>query len=671
MNRFVFAPFVNILNLLNYQWKFLVVFFIILIPIIVVMNVSITNLGDQIDFNTKEGQGLRYINPLRGVLTALVIPSAAIDEAGKIVDQADAQLGATLKVMEKWSEWKNKKSAGQPADLLIQDTLGLISHVGDTSNLILDPDLDSYYLMDSVVNKLPQVIYSLHKINTALSQLPTRTKGIPAPKNELISLRTQVDILLEGETAGLQIVYRENDRLQQQLSEKDKAMLTLVQKTMADMNGAVIEAGTANLADIERLRTEITDCIRAAISLHELHSQALDGLIQARIDKYTSKRTAILIAFVVGIIAFLYCFMALYRSIIIPIRELEILMAKVQVGNLNITCPVKSRDEFGELARSFNAMISGQREIVEAVRTTAIRLSADSQEMAASSQQVTCATNEISSHIRILFQDASQARQSIQEISAVLTDLSGQILTSQEKAESAALNSQTTCESAESGGIAVKSISEQISNIQDKAIETSNLLEALNEATCQIDNITQTINGIANQTNLLALNAAIEAARAGESGRGFSVVAEEVRKLAEQSASQAAEVSLLLKEITTTVQQAVNATRYSNAEVVKGVKAVDEAGKALSKIAETVNKSVDDIAQIKQANTAHSGTSNKVQQLLNSVITSVDRPVVQAEQLSVSTTEIAKAIENVAASVEQTNQLAFDLRNMVGKFILE
>lgn len=394
--------------------------------------------------------------------------------------------------------------------------------------------------------------------------------------------------------------------------------------------------------------------------------------VTANYDDYMSAaqtiRTSSITIAVISIAIALAAAYFISMQIINPVRKLQEAMESAGNGDLSVSTDIRSKDELGELSDSFNTMIGNQLMIIKQVRSASDELAASSEEMAASTEEVTTASNEVAANTQQLAKDAEAGNESVTESSQALLELSSLIQIAKNKASSADEHSQLTLESANEGKETVSDVIQRMENIKNRTEETKTHISTLEHYSKEITTITDTITDIAEQTNLLALNAAIEAARAGEAGKGFAVVADEVRKLAEQSNQGAAKVAALIRKVTETTSNTVTATDQSRVEVDEGVIAVKKAGEALEKILNAVKETVQEVNGIVEVTDNEVATSEKIIELINSLATFIEDTAANAEEVSASTEETSAAMETIAASTEEISSMALELKTSIDKF---
>ncbi|ABZ83170.1 methyl-accepting chemotaxis protein [Heliomicrobium modesticaldum Ice1] len=356
------------------------------------------------------------------------------------------------------------------------------------------------------------------------------------------------------------------------------------------------------------------------------------------------------------------------KELVATIKQLRAAMAHGAAGNLTVRAKIKAKDEMAGLAKAFNIMVESQSQVVGAVRKSSDELAASSQELAASNAEINATISDMSKHMEQMARDAELGSQSIVQVSQVLVELASLIQIARQAALVVDEKSQLTLAQARKGKATVHETMVDMTNIQNRSQEIEGIITNLNEYTQQISSITDTITSIATQTNLLALNAAIEAARAGEHGRGFAVVADEVRKLAEQSTQGAAEVSAILEKVQSRTADAVQATQRSREDVQQGVAAVRHSGEVLEQILQAVELSSKEVARIVEITDEEVTSSDKILQLIDEVAKVIERTSQIATHMAASSEEAAATMENLAAASEQISAMAAQLSQSVRKF---
>ncbi|HYE09050.1 MAG TPA: methyl-accepting chemotaxis protein [Patescibacteria group bacterium] len=399
-------------------------------------------------------------------------------------------------------------------------------------------------------------------------------------------------------------------------------------------------------------------------------------VLTAEYDEYmkpalTIRQSTSIIAVSCIIIAMLIAYFISTYNIVLPIRKLQQLMSKAGNGDLTVSANIKTKDEIGELAKSFNEMIAHQSGIVSQVRIGAQELAAAAEEMAASTEQINVATEEINTSIQTVAAGAQKQNESIIDTSQVLVQLSSLVQIARSKADDTNQNVVFTVNTAENGREKVKDTIQAIDTISATTKDTMEILNILDGLSSKVGGITVTINSLAEQTNLLALNAAIEAARAGEHGKGFAVVADEVRKLSELSNTGAREIEALVNEMITQTQHAVESVNEGKNAVDNGVKIAGETDTAFLNIIKALESIVKNIFEIVDITKDEVATSDQIIKLIDVVASITEDTTSNSQEVAAAVEEQRATVETIASTSEQMSAMAVSLENLVKKFKIE
>lgn len=364
---------------------------------------------------------------------------------------------------------------------------------------------------------------------------------------------------------------------------------------------------------------------------------------------------AIIIITILGTIALGYYF---YHLISNFVGEFLRVSSKVHDGDMTESIKYVSTDEFGNIAKSYNETLERLRHLTRSIRDIASQMTSTSEEISTSVTESSSATtsiansiNEIAGLAAVEHTEMNGAADAISHVVTGMRDVS-------QLAKDTADKAYNVGNTVSNGIVQINSISEQMNNIEATVGRSAKRVDALGQRSDEIGQIVETIVNISGQTNLLALNAAIEAARAGEHGRGFSVVAEEIRKLAEESQNAAQHIAELISTIQTETKNSVDVMHQGQEDVRTGSASVQKSIKEFNQVSALVQDMVAQMEQVADHIREVTVQSDRVVTSVDSVQDKSNKVSAETEQVSAATEEQAAAMQEMARESESLADLA-------------
>ncbi len=554
----VWAPGVRLFRAIGFRSKALLISSVFALPIAAL---SYSYFGDKaaaIEFSAKERRGVEYLRKAMPVLPLLLEqrlsavqassgdkqaagadPRAAIDAALKALAAEQARSGAELDTAKAHGELLARLQAlpapGAPLDKVLEAhnqlsaaMIGLISSATDNSNLTLDPDLDTYYLMDGATGALPGLLDGTALLRDMAVAVMRGAPADAAMRKRMAVAETVSDLGdARWETALLKVATVHS------AVHKDLGSEALRHDLHAFHEAADAEPPSGQVA--ARGEAVIQGLHAAQLKMLE----QLDALLAQRVERLQSSRN--LTAFILcnSLLLAAYLFISFRKVLDGGLREVAFHINAMRDGNLTTRPRAWGADEVANLMLTLTQMQASLRAIVTTVR--------------GSSDTIVGASTQIAGGAGDLQARTEQTAASLQETAAAMEEITATVQRNTDTLQEATRLADTNARAAERSG-----------EIIGQVMQT---MQAINSSSGRIGDIIGTIDGIAFQTNLLALNAAVEAARAGEQGRGFAVVASEVRALAQRSAAAAREIKGLVTDSVGQVQGGVRVVRDAGGSI--------------------------------------------------------------------------------------------------------
>ncbi|AFQ46422.1 methyl-accepting chemotaxis protein [Desulfosporosinus meridiei] len=345
----------------------------------------------------------------------------------------------------------------------------------------------------------------------------------------------------------------------------------------------------------------------------------------------------------------------------------EIAKGNLKVENLSIN----SKDELGQLGKAFKTMTENLIELVDHISSSSKQVAASSQQLSLGAEQSAQASHQVAVAITEVSLGAEKQLTAVNETSASVEEMSAGIQHMLENAKTVVKSSERTAHSASEGSQAIDKTIQQMMNIERTVTGSADMVTNLGERSKEIGQIVDTISGIAAQTNLLALNAAIEAARAGEQGRGFAVVADEVRKLAEQSQEASKQIATLITGIQQDTQKAVLSISEGTHQVKLGTEVAETAGQAFSEITGLINVVTAQIEEISEEIQQMAVGSERIVASVSEIYETSKEITGQTQTVSAATEEQSASVEEIASSSQVLANMAEELQETLKKFSVD
>ena len=369
-----------------------------------------------------------------------------------------------------------------------------------------------------------------------------------------------------------------------------------------------------------------------------------------------------------GIFAAALILAIIQKIVLKPLEEFLDAMEKVTKGDLNVSIQGHYSGDFHALAQNFNMMIEYLGSSVIQLKKSSEETLGLAQQLTQTIQQMHGATEEVSSTIQNISKGAEEQAAKVQDAFNIIDKMAGNIQTSAEQLSSAEKAVSRSKKASAAGTEAVQKSTAQMNAIHEVVQGSAREVNELGSRSKAIGKVVDVITHIADQTNLLALNAAIEAARAGEYGRGFSVVAEEVKKLADGSAEAANQIAGMIRQIQKEISLVVTSMSTGAEKVTEGLNVVAGAGEALGEIQSASDEVVVQVQDISASFENQADQASRVVEAITNIVAVSEENASATEEISASTEELTASMESMVAAARQLEGVADRLRLASAKF---
>ena len=667
--KWIFNPAIRLGNQLSFKYKFLLWSCLMLLPLAYSMTNLLGRLQDDNAQANRELAGVVNLAPVPAIEQALLTHRNLMTRHAYEVDPVgDDQLKAAAQAVELslqafadtrqnnpsfeviqqgWAALQSEagklevEQSNLRHDKLLTEVRHLYKHITASSSLIQDPALGTYYMVILASERLPQ-------LRDLLAQVRDRAATIADfglfQAEGYSGLRFRLDLIsatLQELEADLTLLYQIEPAYRAELGQQTDALMQLVRQGVETMENKMMKDQLVQLStkEVQALGDKMDEAITA-----------LAGHVRQRLEADLRQRLAanqrhfwwVTAPLTASLLLYLYLMIGAYLSLRETVARVRDIAARVNAQDLSQHIEIVGQDELAAISRDYNVTLETLRTLMLRVRENGVTVVESATEIEAR----TCRSQEV---IADQQGETHQVATAIKELAATSQDMAGNAL-------QAARMTQEAQNVVGQGEDVVERTIKAIDHINREVLRTAETIGQLEQQCSQIGGVISVIRGIAEQTNLLALNAAIEAARAGEQGRGFAVVADEVRSLANRTQGATVEIQQMIEQLQSGARASVTAMSAASHEAQEGVGLAQEAKQAFGAITEKVDRMVDTNAIIASA----------IEQQ-GAVVNEIERNVVRISDGSDEALQVANAARDAA---RQIHQLTEQLRAMVQSFVL-
>ena len=428
------------------------------------------------------------------------------------------------------------------------------------------------------------------------------------------------------------------------------------------------KAETIHFGEERTLRKEVVD--PAVNKLSDRLDQEVEDLKDEIQGNGKMSQSLIIIVTGISVILGIVLSIMLLKSIMVPLRSINKQLEEIAHGEADLTKKVivKNKDEFGQLAKSFNSFTHSLSQIMKQISSSSEQVAASSEELSASAEESKSTSEHISRAMQMAAESNVKQSSMTEKSAESITELLDSISSVASNTGNIADLSSSMRDKAEIGSKSVNKMLDQMKFIDKSVDSAGNGLQALVASTAEISDISSLITTISEQTNLLALNAAIEAARAGEQGKGFAVVAEEVRKLADETNKSANHIQSVVATIQNESIETVNNIKVVQENVSSGIVLSQETTGNFNEILNLVEQVTSQIQEVAAATQQLTSGVEVIQHTVHTLAAGTKETSANTEAVAKSSEEQLHSMEEISYAAESLSQLAEELQTVINRF---
>lgn len=703
MNNRLLKPFAIMMSRLKYAQKFILLSVILLIPLAVLLVSLLSQLQKEIEFVKNERTGVEYIKSIfpvvlqvqqhrgtaNGALNGDTSARARLEEIQQqvetlieVVNTKQSALAGELGATEQWKaieqSWNTlqsqaltltpEQSIGEHTRL-VQQMLDLAVFAADQSGLTLDPEIDSYYVMDLMVNRLPVLIELTGQIRAEGVGILNRKQLTAEEKIGMTVKKIQVQDSLHNANVAMTKVKDHNSGTSQQIENIGKASLQSIAQLLSTLDDQILNASAFSMGSSD-FYDEATGTIGDASQFYNVVVEELEQLLKERHHELGINRNVLVIIVFGSLVVVTLFYLGFYSNVRSTVKTLQTEVKKMAEGDLSGRFMLDTRDELRYVGEAVNDMAGSLNRLLLHNQEISEQVAAASEELSALAVESTAVTQRMAGSVNAIDDGADRQQKASQENAQAMDEVAAAINRIAETASGVSEAAMDISTGARIGEERLQDTFTQMNSIHRAVHRSSELAVQLNERSNEIDSIVSVIMEISSQTNLLALNANIEAARAGEQGRGFMVVANEVRKLADQTTGSAQKIAALVGNVRTLLSEVTASMVASTSVTEQGMAANKEAVEAIGKVLQSIGQVAEDIQEVSAAAEQVSASAQEVTASISEMKEITGNTADEARKVADATEEQLSSMEEVQASSEALSNHAQQLQDELQKFKL-
>jgi methyl-accepting chemotaxis protein len=672
----ILAPAVYLTNRLRFPAKFGLLAIIVLLPLAFLGTRLLNQINESVDNIHAEQVGQRYLMDVTPVLrlsmlqraltnrllsgdaTAqpdLAANQAKLQEAFATLESTDRQLGAGLETGDRVQRLRSgaeglisqTKTGADQAGMFDQwsdqmtQTLNFIYFVSATSGMVLDEDYASLFLIDQSTLRLPRQINVVGQLRGLASGLHEGQPLSDATRGTIKSLLKQEAQIRQELLQSLSLLRRQEPDLAERIQTPVSSGLSSLDSFRSDLQ-TLIGSPQNTITGMQGLPAKGNAVVAELYKAQDALQAALSAVLEQRLKDKSTDRAAMLAMFAIAGLLLIYAFSGIYSAMRRAMEDMLSATRRIAQGDLTARVNVVGKDEMADIGTGLNLMVQAFGESLAQVERSSSSVSDAATRLSASIDRAKVSMNAQQG-------ETEQVATAINEMTASVADVA-------QNTEGAARAAEQASQASGKGLGVMQQTRQTIEALAGEVDLSAQKVAALALHSQEIGGVIEVIRNIADQTNLLALNAAIEAARAGEQGRGFAVVADEVRTLASRTQNSTAEIQRIIQQLQLATTAAVEQMKAGKGRAQDCLTSADQTSSSL----DAINAGVDAIVGMNTQIASAAVQQHAVSEDINRNVTEIRN----------GTFVLMEGIEDNAVTADELSLLAGELRTVVGRFKL-